>query len=142
MTAGTILVGIDGSEGSLDALRWALAEARRRGDAVEVVHCWHIPYYGDMSGMMPVPGPVIQESAEAVLAEALAAVKADAEGVALTGRIVQGAAAHTLVEASKGADLVVVGRRGHGGFAGLLMGSVATQVAGHAACPVVVVNVG
>lgn len=140
--AGTILVGIDGSQGSLDALRWALAEARRRGDAVEVLHCWHIPYYGDMSGMMPVPGAVIEEGAQAVLADALAAVQADAEGVALTGRTVQGAAAQTLIEASKGADLVVVGRRGHGGFAGLLMGSVATQIAGHAACPAVVVNVG
>lgn len=142
MAAGRILVGVDGSEGSLDAVRWALAEARRRGDVVEVLHCWHIPYYGDMSGMMPVPGAVLEESAQAVLAEALAAVEADAEGVTLTGRTVQGAAAHTLVEASKDADLVVVGRRGHGGFAGLLMGSVATQVAGHAACPVVVVNLG
>lgn len=142
MAAGKILVGADGSEGSLDALRWALAEARRRGDRVEVLHCWHVPYYGDMSGMMPVPSTVIEESAQKVVEETLAAVQADAAGVELTGRAVQGAAAQTLVEASKGADLVVVGRRGHGGFVGLLMGSVATQVAGHASCPVVVVNVG
>lgn len=142
MAAGKILVGADGSEGSLDALRWALAEARRRGDRVEVLHCWHVPYYGDMSGMMPVPSSVIEESAQKIVEETLAAVQADASGVELTGRAVQGAAAQTLVEASKDADLVVVGRRGHGGFVGLLMGSVATQVAGHASCPVVVVNVG
>lgn len=142
MAAGTIIVGVDGSDASLDALRWALAEARRRGDAVEVLHCWHVAYYGDISGMMPVPGAVLEEAAQAVVTDTLAAVKDDAEGVELRGRAVQGAAAHTLVEASKNADLVVVGRRGHGGFVGLLMGSVATQVAGHAACPVVVVNVG
>lgn len=139
--AGVIVVGIDGSDTSLEALRWAIAEARRRGDRVEVLHCWHIPYYGDVSGMMPVPGNVMEEASQAILADALAAVAADADGVAISGRAVQGAAAHTLIEASATADLVVVGRRGHGGFVGLLMGSVATQVAGHAACPVVVVNV-
>ena len=139
--AGVIVVGIDGSDTSLEALRWAITEARRRGDRVEVLHCWHIPYYGDVSGMMPVPGNVMEEASQAILADALAAVAADADGVAISGRAVQGAAAHTLIEASATADLVVVGRRGHGGFVGLLMGSVATQVAGHAACPVVVVNV-
>jgi nucleotide-binding universal stress UspA family protein len=138
---GVIVVGIDGSDASLDALRWALAEARRRGDRVEVLHCWHIPYYGDVSGMMPIPGGVMEEASEAIVAEALATVAADAEGVALSGRTVQGSAARALIDASATADLVVVGRRGHGGFVGLLMGSVATQVAGHAACPVVVVNV-
>ncbi len=139
--AGVIVVGIDGSDTALVALRWAITEARRRGDRVEVLHCWHIPYYGDVSGMMPVPGNVMEEASQAILADALAAVAADADGVPLSGRAVQGAAAHTLIEASATADLVVVGRRGHGGFVGLLMGSVATQVAGHAACPVVVVNV-
>ena len=142
--AGTILVGIDGSDASLDAVRWAITEARRRGDRVEVLHCWHIPYYGDITGMMPVPGQMLEEAAQTVVADTLTAVAADAAGapaVEISGRSVQGSAAQTLIEASHGVDLVVVGRRGHGGFVGLLMGSVATQVAGHAACPVVVVNV-
>lgn len=136
-----ILVGIDGSEGSLQALRWALAEARRRHDTVEVLHCWHVPYYGDVTGMMPYPGTMLHEGAEAVLAEALAAVRDEAEGVAVTTRVEQGSAAQVLIDASANADLIVVGRRGHGGFLGLLIGSVAQQVAGHSSCPVVIVNV-
>ena len=142
MNANKILVGIDGSEGSLQALRWALAEARRRHDAVQVLHCWHVPYYGDMTGMMAYPGTILQEAGATVLAEALAAVHDEAQGVSVTTRVEQGSAAQVLIEASKNADLIVVGRRGHGGFVGLLIGSVAAQVAGHASCPVVIVNVG
>ena len=56
----TILVGVDGSEGSLQALRWALGEARLRNDAVDVIHSWHVPYYSDVTGMSPSPGGVMQ----------------------------------------------------------------------------------
>ena len=135
----TILVGVDGSESSVHALRWALGEARLRNDAVDVIHSWHVPYYGDVTGMTPYPGSEMQESAEAVLAEAMAAVADDVGGVKLTSRCVAGSAATTLIEASKHADLLVVGRRGHGGFVSLVMGSVAQQVAAHAHCPVVIV---
>lgn len=135
-----ILVGVDGSDGSLRAVRWALAEARRRGDSVEVLHCWHVPYYGDMSGMAPYPIDVMDESAKAVLAQVLAAVADEAKGVEITGRTESGNAATALIEASAGADLLVVGRRGHGGFLTLVMGSVAQQVASHAHCPVVIVG--
>jgi len=135
-----IVVGVDGSEGALRALRWALGEARRRNDTVEVVHIWHVPYYVDITGMTPYPGPLLEESATVVLANVLAAVAEDARGVSVTSRIEQGSAAPTLIAASKNADLLVVGRRGHGGFLGLMLGSVAEQVAGHAACPVVIVG--
>ena len=136
----TIVVGVDGSDSSVHALRWALGEARLRGAGVEVVHSWHIPYYSDMSGMVSVPGDAMRESAEAVLADVLAAVADESGGIALTGRIELGSAATTLVEASGQAELLVVGRRGHGGFLTLVIGSVAQQVAAHAKCPVVIVE--
>lgn len=135
-----ILVGIDGSEGSLRALRWALAEAHLRGDAVEVFHGWHYPYVADPSGMVPYAGSELAESAQMLVDRALADVAVESVGITVTTRIEQSAGASALVEASKGADLVVVGRRGHGGFLSLVMGSVAQQVAAHAHCPVVVVG--
>ena len=135
-----ILVGIDGSDNSLRALRWALAEARMRGDAVELVHSWHFPYVADPTGMVPYPGTALEECGQAIVADALKAVATEAEGIAISTRIEQGAGASPLIEASRGADLLVIGRRGHGGFLTLVMGSVAQQVAAHAHCPVVVVG--
>ena len=135
-----ILVGVDGSENSLRALRWALAEARVRGDAVELLHTWHFPYMADPTGMVPYPSTALEECGTAILAEALKAVQADIGGLTVTTTVVQGAGASPLIEASRAADLVVIGRRGHGGFLTLVMGSVAQQVAAHAHCPVVVVG--
>lgn len=135
-----ILVGIDGSENSLRALRWALDEARTRGDVVELVHAWHFPYVADPTGMIPFPTGALEECGEAIIADALRSVTTEAEGVTVTTRIAQGTGASPLIEASHDADLVVIGRRGHGGFLTLVMGSVAQQVAAHAHCPVVVVG--
>ena len=137
--ARMIMVGVDGSEGSLHALRWALGEARLRNAAVDVIHSWHVSPYTDVTGMTPYPGGVMQVSADAVLAAVMAAAADDARGVKVTSQCVVGSAANTLIEASKHADLLVVGRRGHGGFVSLVMGSVAQQVAAHAHCPVVIV---
>lgn len=135
-----ILVGIDGSAGSLRALRWALAEARLRGDAVEVFHGWHYPYVADPSGMVPYAGSELAESAQLLMDHTMAEVALESAGLTVSTRVEQTSGASALVEASKGADLLVVGRRGHGGFLSLVMGSVAQQVAGHAHCPVVVVG--
>lgn len=135
-----ILVGVDGSENSVRALRWALAEARVRGDAVELLHTWHFPYMADPTGMVPYPTSALEECGAAILADALKAVEADTHGVVTTTSVVQGAGAGPLIEASREADLLVIGRRGHGGFLTLVMGSVAQQVAAHAHCPVVVVG--
>ena len=74
-----------------------------------------------------------------MLSNVMAAAANDADGVKVTSRCVVGSAAATLIDASKHADLLVVGRRGHGGFVSLVMGSVAQQVAAHAHCPVVIV---
>ncbi len=139
-TRTTILVGVDGSDNSVLALKWALREAKLRGDTVEVLHGWHFPYVADPSGLAPYPADTLAESAEAVLQEVLTACAAEAEGVDVRSRAVQSAGAEFLITASADADLLVVGRRGHGGFLTLVMGSVAQQVAAHAHCPVVIVG--
>jgi nucleotide-binding universal stress UspA family protein len=136
---GKIVVGVDGSESSMQALRWALAEAQLRSAAVDVIHCWHVTYYGDMSGTMPYPEDVFASAARDVLDGALKAVANEAKTVTVMGHLKLGAAAPAMILAGESADLLVVGRRGHGGFLSLVMGSVATQVSSHAACPVVIV---
>lgn len=135
-----IVVGIDGSEESLAAVRWAVDEARHRDASVDVVHVWHYVYLGDPLGVSAVASADnIEESARLVIDEALTHAGADGEAVGITGRAIEGAAAKVLLEEAATADLLVVGRRGRGGFIGLLLGSVAQQVAHHAPCPVVIV---
>ncbi len=137
---GPVVVGIDGSEGSLVALRVAAEEARRRGATLEVVVVWH----PGVVGSLPVFGvgtPVETQLAE--LRRGLADTLAD-EGLGggdpqVRERVVNGHAAEVLVESSGEAALVVVGTRGHGGVAGRVLGSVSQQVVAHARCPVMVV---
>lgn len=132
-----IVVGVDGSPGSQAALRWAVDEARLRGAALEVVRVWSwpVPYVGPgMAGLDPA---LLAEGEEALLEEALSQV--DTSGLDVDRVLVEGPAAHRLIEQAKGADLLVVGSRGRGGFRGLLLGSVSQQVVQHAPAPVVVV---
>src|SRR3954452_18276127 len=142
--AGRIVVGVDGSEGSVKALRWALEEAKLRGDSVDVLHSWHYPYaaYTEITGM--AAGVVSREDLEKVAQDVLnlSLERADAlvSGVEVNPMLVQGGAAATLLEAAVGADLLVVGSRGHGGFTGLLLGSVSQHSVHPAPCPVVVVH--
>lgn len=133
-----IVVGVDGSEAANGALGWAIAEARLRNAVVEVVHAWHYPYVA-MTGF-PVSEAAI-ESVEEGAGATLDAVVAGAAagGVELEKRLVSGPPATALLEAAEDAELIVVASRGHGGFAGLLLGSVSQQVVHHAPCPVVVV---
>ena len=133
-----IVVGVDGSEQSLAALHWAVDEARLRHGTVRLITAWHYP---------PVPSTVEDSgsndsfhAAERVQADALKTV--DAEGVDIKGVLVRESPATALLDAAKDADLLVVGSRGHGGFAGLLLGSTSSQVAHHAPCPVLVVRPG
>jgi nucleotide-binding universal stress UspA family protein len=139
---GKIVVGVDGSEGSRRALRWAVDEARLRSASVEVIHSWHVPYYPDVTGSIGSPVGALAASAEELLTGMLTDVASEAADIKVTSRteVAQGAAA--LIEASKTADLLVVGRRGHGGFVSLVMGSVAAQVSSHAECVVVIVGPG
>lgn len=138
---GHIVVGIDGSDGSRAALGFAAAEAKLRGDTLRAVAAWHVPaplYAG--SGFLPATSDealrdAAREAAEQELRELLAGAGVEADLV-----VREGNAAHVLIEASQGATMLVVGSRGHGGFAGLLLGSVSQQCAAHAACPVAIVH--
>lgn len=140
----TIVVGVDGSEGSRLALRWACDEAARiEGSTVVAVATWTYPVVAasPWMGGYDVPMDLTEPTAQA-LQEAVDEVVAGgfpAERIAT--KVVCGPPAGTLIEAGKDADLLVVGSRGLGGFTGLLLGSVSHQVAAHAPCPVIVVPV-
>ncbi|MFP5320824.1 MAG: universal stress protein [Acidimicrobiia bacterium] len=132
-----IVVGIDGSDGSRAALRWAIEEAKLRGATVEAVSAFHVPYAGSASVMPLMLDPAeFEASARAVLDKVIDEV---APSAAITGIVVEGPASTVLVEASRRASMLVVGARGHGGLAGMLLGSVSRQVTEHAVVPVVVV---
>jgi nucleotide-binding universal stress UspA family protein len=135
-----IVVGTDGSMASIAAVEWAAGEAKVHGASLEVVHTWSIPAISDPVSMMPIQLPldVMEREARAVCDAAVAAAQSVGTS-SVSGTVQRGSAAEHLIRASKSADLVVVGSRGHGGFVGLLLGSVAQQVASHSSCPVVVV---
>lgn len=144
-----IVVGVDGSNESLEALRWALGEARLRATAVRAVRVWEYPFVAPSAEWTlgaPAPQPVavdpqeVRHLAETQLDQVVSEVEPDAAGVQIEQHVIEGHPANALVEASKGADLLVVGSRGHGGFAGLLLGSVSQACVHHAHCPVVVVR--
>lgn len=138
---GRIVVGVDGSEGAAHALRWAYEEARVRNAELEIVQAWHYPYMADMSGM--AAAAVRADDLEQAFRVALDRFVDEAgpwpAEVSATRRLVQGGAAGALLEAATGADLLVVGSRGHGGFVGLLLGSVSQHCVHHAPCAVVIV---
>lgn len=142
---GVIVVGVDNSDGAKAALRFALEEAKLRGARLRVVHAWHYASIGapaiEASGqpLFGVEFADLQRGVEASFEDTLREAIPDPGDVAVEQRVVEGTAAAALVEESRGADLLVVGSRGLGGFRGLLLGSVGQQLAHHAACPVVIV---
>jgi nucleotide-binding universal stress UspA family protein len=142
---GVIVVGVDHSAGAKAALRFALEEARLRQATLRVVHAWQFGYIGatGLEGALTAIGGELEDfrrGAEAALEETLRDVGADTDGVAIERRVDQGTAAAVLVEESRGADLLVVGSRGHGGFAQLLLGSVSQQCPQRAFCLVVIMR--
>jgi nucleotide-binding universal stress UspA family protein len=142
---GVIVVGVDHSAGAKSALQFALEEAQLRQATLRVVYAWQFEYAGATGFERLFPGPMaefedLRRGAEAALEETLKEVAADADNVTIERRVEQGAPAGVLVEESRAADLLVVGSRGHGGFAQLLLGSVSQQCAQHAFCPVVIVR--
>jgi nucleotide-binding universal stress UspA family protein len=136
-TSGWIVVGVDGSEHSRRALRWALDEAKLRGVGCLLIHAWN---YG-LVGASPWPGEAAQTLADdaRVLLERDVAF-ACSSGVPVEARLEYGSAAQVLTNASKGALLLVVGNRGRGGLTGALLGSVSSACVHHACCPVVVIT--
>lgn len=139
----TIVVGVDGSETAAAALDFAASEAALRGARLRVVCVWEVPIaaYGD--GMIPAVTPEMfdsfQAAAQKVVDDAVASVSAEHPGLAYEGRCLEGLPAAVLLDQAQDASLVVVGNRGRGGVASLLLGSVSQQVVHHAPCPVVVV---
>ena len=135
--AGRIVVGIDGSPSSLDALSWAARQADLTGSGLEVVMTWEWPLSAGWA--MPVPDDFDpEEDVRHSLESAVAAVRAEHPGLDIDSRVVDGHPAPILVESSKGAELLVVGSRGHGEFVGMLIGSVSEYCATNAHCPVLV----
>jgi nucleotide-binding universal stress UspA family protein len=138
---GRIVVGVDDSAEADAALRWALDEARLRQATLEIVHTWVFPAIGEVSGgAVSTLVSDLEQAATALLDRVVDPVVGGDPGVKVERRVLEGAAAGVLVEVAAGADLLVVGSRGRGGFVGLLLGSVAQQCVHHATCPVVVVR--
>jgi nucleotide-binding universal stress UspA family protein len=134
-----VVVGVDGSDNSIAALRWAGAYAATTGCRVRAVSAWEFPAYADTSGMVTYPSPALLfEGAEAIVTEAIAEAKID-DGVEVVHEVVEGHPARVLLDRSADAALLVVGRRGHGGVIGFFTGSVATACANHSEVPVVIV---
>jgi nucleotide-binding universal stress UspA family protein len=141
----TIVVGVDHSPGAREALRFALTEARLRGARLRAIHTWQPPYPGAGFGFTENAYRVdelseLRSAAEAALDATIEEAIPNAGEVEIERRVIEGTPAGVLVEQSRGAELVVVGSRGLGGFRGLLLGSVSQQCAHHAACPVVIVH--
>jgi nucleotide-binding universal stress UspA family protein len=133
-----IVVGVDGFESSKAALRWAIHQAKLTGAVVEAVTVWQVPV---STGWLPaVDTPDYQHDAFAVLAEALTEMSAIYPDVQVCPRVVEGRAGQVLVSAAEGADLLVVGSRGHSGLAEALLGSVGQYCVRHAPCPVVIMR--
>jgi nucleotide-binding universal stress UspA family protein len=137
-----VVVGVDGSAGSLAAVAVAANETALRHRPLRVVHAFIWPYFDIPLGPPPagLPEGGLRHAAERLLAEAVDCARAAAPEVTVTGELVTGGAAAVLERESHAAALVVIGDRGLGGFTGLLVGSVAVQLAAHAACPILVVR--
>ena len=138
--AGRVVVGIDGSEGSLPALVWAHDQAALVGADLEVVIAWEAlvvpsgwPVASPTTGIDYDPAEVAERIASEAMDKALGGRPEGTRTV-----IVQGHPANVLVDASEGADLLVVGSSGHGAFVGMLLGSVSSYCAHRAHCPVVI----
>jgi nucleotide-binding universal stress UspA family protein len=131
-----IVIGVDGSENCNTALRWAVEEAIVHEGEITAVFAWQMPFIG-------IPGAFDREELENLskkfLEETIAAIIPD-EPVAISKLVAEGDVSESLLVAAKRADLLVLGSRGRGGFAGLKLGSVSQECVTHAECPVVIIK--
>lgn len=135
---GEIVVGVDGSPQSRQALRWAAQLAATFGAPITVVTAWEYPTVYGVATPLTSWNP--EDDMRQVQDQVIAGVFGDDPPRDL-GRVLQpGSTAHVLLQASEDALMLVVGSRGHGGFTGLLLGSVSAAVAEHASCPVLIVH--
>ncbi len=137
-----IVVGVDGSDASKDALRWAVEDARARGAEVVALHAYEVPVPApDAAPAPPVDLPALVAEAHAraqqLAAEVVDEVVGNAVSVDVAPIAVEDAPAKALLDASRDADLLVIGSHGHG-LSGLFLGSVTLDCVEHASCPVLV----
>ena len=133
-----IVVGVDGFESSKAALRWAIRQAKLTGAVVEAVTAWQVPVG---TGWIPATDmPDYQGDAFTILAEAITEMCTIDPDVQVCPRVAEGRAGQVLVDAAEGADLLVVGSRGHAGLTEALLGSVGQYCVHHAPCPVVIMR--
>jgi len=136
-----IVVGVDGSDSSKAALRWAIRQAKLTGSSVDAVAAWHYPTaYGWAPATLEATD--FETDAKNILTQALAEVSGLEPDVPVRPLVAEGHAAEVLLHQAKGADLLVVGSRGHGGFTSALLGSVSMYCALHAHCPVLILRDG
>lgn len=133
-----IVVGVDGSSDSEKALRWGAQIASTLGARLEVVTAWEYPPSFGWAGIAPDWNPA--KDMEKVAADTVQAVFGDEPPTDLRVQVREGSAARVLIESSQGAVMLIVGSRGHGGFSGLLLGSVSANAAEHASCPVLIIH--
>ncbi len=138
-----VVVGVDGSEHGDAALQFAAEEAALRGASLRIVCAWQIPTGATMSvGLIPGLLQSFADEAEGIVQAAVARAKTLQPSVCSEPRAVEGHPGSVLLDEAQSAILLVVGSRGRGEFAGMLLGSVSHQVLQHAPCPVVVVPKG
>jgi nucleotide-binding universal stress UspA family protein len=139
---GRVVVGVDGSDLSDAAVGFAFDEAALRGIDLTAVHAWHYPVSSSPGEMIfaACVRPDVADIQHKILTQALAAHRERHPEVPVVPVLAQGSPAAVLVHESIGAELLVVGSRGHGGFAGLLLGSVSDAAIRHAGCPVAVIH--
>lgn len=137
-----VVVGVDGSPNSVTALKFAAEEARLRHAELHVVHAWNYNPAPPAFAPMPSLGPSVveqEESAGHVLTACVVEALGEDTDITVIETLVNAPAAEALRDAATGADLLVVGARGHTGLIGAVLGSIAVTVVKHAPCPVVVV---
>lgn len=137
MATQPVVVGVDGSENSKEALKWAVEFGRRYDTVVEATAVWQIPVaYGYRAAYLE-PGEEVAERTRQILAETVRETVGEEAGV--VENVLRGIPAETLVELSESAQLLVLGTRGHGAFSGMLLGSVSQHCVTHSKCPFVVI---
>ncbi|MEU0368848.1 universal stress protein [Streptomyces sp. NPDC006283] len=140
---GPIVVGVDGSDASKQALRWAVRQAEVTGAVVEAVTAWDVPHsHGARAWLPPASGAEadLEAGARKELTETVDEVAGSQPRVEVRVEVHRGTPAEVLLHAARTASLLVVGSRGRGAFAGMLLGSVAQHCTQHAACPVLVIR--
>lgn len=133
-----IVVGFDGSLSGSEALERAATMAKTSGSTLDVVVAWHYPSAAGGYPLTAAWSP--EEDAKTLLHTGLVGCFGEHTPEWVSGRVIEGLPARVLLDASRGADLLVVGSRGHGGFVGLLLGSVSAACAEHATCPVLIMH--